>query len=168
MARFYTNENYPFQVVTELRRLGHDVITSLDAGKANSAVPDAEVLAFSVAQGRILLTHNRRHFLRLHRHRTADPAGIVVCTFDPDFCGHAQRIDAAVAIEGEMTNKLVRVNRPGWNLRILRDTRGGLEKNSGVLRTWDPDWRDVEFEYSSVRHPRRQWAGTPATSSLGI
>ena len=77
-------------------------------------------------------------------------------------------IDAAVAIEGEMTNKLVRVNRPGWNLRILRDTRGGLEKNSGVLRTWDPDWRDVEFEYSSVRHPRRQWAGTPATSSLGI
>src|ERR1017187_5339585 len=119
-------------------------------------------------EGRILLTHNRRHFLRLHRHRTADHAGIVVCTFDPDFCRHAQRIDAAIAIEGEMTNKLVRVNRPGWNLRILRDTRGGLEKNSGVLRTWDSDWRDVEFEYSSVRHPRRQWAGTPATSSLGI
>jgi hypothetical protein len=93
--------------------LGHDVITSLDAGKANSAVPDAEVLAFAVAEGRILLTHNRRHFLRLHRHRTADHAGIVVCTFDPDFRRQAQRIDAAVATEGEMTNKLVRVNRPG-------------------------------------------------------
>ena len=78
MARFYTNENSPFQVVTELGRLGHDVITSLDAGKANSAVPDAEVLAFAMAEGRIFLTHNRRHFLRPHRHRTADHAGIVV------------------------------------------------------------------------------------------
>jgi hypothetical protein len=39
MAQFYTNENMPVQVVTELRRLGHDVITSLDAGKANSTVP---------------------------------------------------------------------------------------------------------------------------------
>ena len=35
MARFYTNENVPAQVVVELRRLGHDVVTSLDAGKAN-------------------------------------------------------------------------------------------------------------------------------------
>lgn len=46
MARFYTNENIPLQVVAELRRLGHDVATSLDVGMANSVVPDAEVLAF--------------------------------------------------------------------------------------------------------------------------
>lgn len=89
------------------------VITSLDAGKANSAVPDAEVLAFAVAEGRILLTHNRRHFLRLHRRRNEDHAGIVLCTFDPDFCRQAQRIHAAVSSDPEMTNKLVRVNRPG-------------------------------------------------------
>ena len=56
MARFYTNENFALQVVTELRRLGHDVITSLEAGKANSAAPDIEVLAFAVTEGRILLT----------------------------------------------------------------------------------------------------------------
>jgi|ERR1017187_2634150 predicted nuclease of predicted toxin-antitoxin system len=113
MARFYANENIPVQVVAELRRLGHDVMTSLDAGKANSAVPDDEVLAFAVAEHRILLTHNRRHFLRLHRHRTADHAGIVACTFDTDSCRQAQCIDAAVATEPEMTNKVVRVNRPG-------------------------------------------------------
>ena len=113
IARFYSNENIPAQVVTELRRLGHDVVTSWEAGKANSAVPDAEVLAFAVAESRILLTHNRRHFLRLHQHRSADHAGMVLCTVDPDFCRHAQRIDAAVASEGEMTNRLVRVNRPG-------------------------------------------------------
>jgi hypothetical protein len=82
-------------------------------GKANSAVPDDEALAFAAAQHRILITHNRRHFLRLHQHRSADHAGIVLCTFDPDFCRQAQRIDAAVAIDPEMANKLVRVNRPG-------------------------------------------------------
>ena len=113
MARFYTNENVPVQVVVELRRLGHDVVTSLDAGKANSSMPDAEVLSFAVADGRILLTHNRRHFLRLHQHRTADHAGMVLCTFDADFCRQAQRIDSAVAANAEMTDKLVRVNRPG-------------------------------------------------------
>ncbi len=75
MARFYSNENIALQVVTELRGLGHDVLTSLDAGKANAALPDAEVLAFAVEEGRILLSSNRRHFLELHRHRAATMLG---------------------------------------------------------------------------------------------
>ncbi|MCL4832054.1 MAG: hypothetical protein KJZ86_06420 [Caldilineaceae bacterium] len=29
MARFYANENFPFPVVEELRRLGHDVLTPM-------------------------------------------------------------------------------------------------------------------------------------------
>jgi hypothetical protein len=113
MLRFYTKENVPAQVAVELRRLGHDVMTSLDAGNANSAVPDAEVLAFAAAAARIFVTHNRRHFLRLHQSRNTDHAGIVACTVDADFCRQAQRIDAAVAAEPEMANKLIRVNRPG-------------------------------------------------------
>ena len=39
MARFYSNKNIPAQVVRELRRLGHDVLTSLEAGNANAAEP---------------------------------------------------------------------------------------------------------------------------------
>jgi hypothetical protein len=112
VARFYSNENIATQVVSELRRLGHDVLTSQDAGKANASVADSEVLAFAAANGRILLSHNRRHFLHLHRHRTEHHAGIVVCTVDPDFCGLAQRIHAAVASASEITNQLIRVNRP--------------------------------------------------------
>ncbi len=38
---------------------------------------------------------------------------MVLCTFDADFCRQAERIDAAVAANPEMTNKRVRVNRPG-------------------------------------------------------
>jgi predicted nuclease of predicted toxin-antitoxin system len=112
VARFYTNENIPLQVVTELRRLGHDVLTSLDAGTANAAVPDSEVLAFAAADSRILLTHNRRHFLALHRNRAADHAGIVVCTVDTDFSRLAQRIHDAVTTVAEMLNQLIRVNQP--------------------------------------------------------
>ena len=113
MARFYANENIPQQVVVELRRRGHDVLTTLDAGKANSAVPDLEVLAFAATEQRILLSHNRRHFLKLHRYKTTDHAGIVLCTFDPNFIAQAERIDAAISAQPEMTNRLIRVNRPG-------------------------------------------------------
>jgi hypothetical protein len=41
VARFYSNENIALQIVAELRRLGHDVLTSFEAGKANAAVPDS-------------------------------------------------------------------------------------------------------------------------------
>lgn len=102
------------QVVVALRRLGHDVLTSLDAGRANAAIPDTEVLEFAAAAGRILLSHNRRHFLQLHRNRTTpNHSGIVLCTFDSDFQGLAKRIDAAVAAAPEMTNQLIRINQPG-------------------------------------------------------
>jgi Domain of unknown function (DUF5615) len=60
VARFYSNENIALPVVTELRQLGHDVLTSLEAGKANASVPDPDVLAFASSENRILLSHNRR------------------------------------------------------------------------------------------------------------
>jgi len=47
MAHLYANENFPLSVVEELRRLGHDVLTTYESGRAGIAVPDDEVLAFS-------------------------------------------------------------------------------------------------------------------------
>jgi Domain of unknown function (DUF5615) len=111
MARFYSNENFPKQVTDELAsRYGHDVLTTLAAGNANRAIPDEDVLEFAVAQNRVLLTLNRRHFVRLHRQFPSHP-GIVACSFDPDFSGQARRIHEAVEKEPEMAGKLVRVNR---------------------------------------------------------
>ena len=89
MARLYANENFPLPAVLELRQLGHDVLTVVETGKAGQAVPDDEVLAFATAEGRAVLTVNRRHFIRLHGEQP-DHAGIVVCTFDPDFIGQAR------------------------------------------------------------------------------
>lgn len=111
MARLYANENFPLPVVTELRRLGHDVVTMQDIGQAGQAVPDEHVLAFAVAESRAVLTLNRKHFVRLHAEQM-DHAGIVACTFDPDFPGQARRIDAAIAEAGELKARLIRVNRP--------------------------------------------------------
>ena len=96
----------------ELRRLGDDLLTSFEAGNANAAVPDIEVLAFAAAQSRILLSNSRRHFLRLHQHRSGDHAGMALCTFDPDFAGQTKRIHDAVAAESGMNNHVIRVNRP--------------------------------------------------------
>ena len=112
MARFYSNESIAAQVVTEPRRLGRDVPTSLEAGKANAAVPDSEVLAYASTADRILLSNNRRHFLRIHQRRVGEHAGIVLCTFDPDFHRQAQRIHEAVTAASDMNNQLIRVNRP--------------------------------------------------------
>ena len=111
MARFYANENFPFQVVAALRAAGHDVLTVRETGRAGQAIADEEVLAFAVADGRAVLTLNRRHFVRLHQLRP-DHAGVIVCTFDPNFAAQARRIDAAVGALASLSGQLVRVNRP--------------------------------------------------------
>ena len=111
MARLYSNENFPLPVVEELRELGHDVLTIQETGKANQAMSDEDVLAFTNEKQRILLTLNRRHFIRLHNKRQPH-AGILACTFDPDFSAFAKRIHDAIQVEGNFSQKVVRINRP--------------------------------------------------------
>ena len=48
MVRLYANENFPFAVVEELRRLGHDVITIQETGKAGQRTRDDEVLQYAM------------------------------------------------------------------------------------------------------------------------
>jgi len=113
MARFYSNENFPRQAVEALRELGHVVITSLECGNANQAIPDVDVLSFAIAKSLALLTLNRRHFVRLHESYRDTHCGIAACTFDPDFAAQALRIHQAIAQRPSLRGVLVRVNRPG-------------------------------------------------------
>jgi hypothetical protein len=112
MAQLYANENFPLPVVEELRRLGHNVLTTYESGRAGSAIPDEEVLAFSVSENRVLLTINRKHFIRLHRQQPTH-AGIIACTFDLDFAALARRIHDALAVRSDLNGHLIRINRPG-------------------------------------------------------
>lgn len=111
MARLYANENFPLPAVDELRRLGHDVLTTYEMGCSNQAMPDIEVLRFAIADRRVLLTLNRRHFVRLHQ-EMPDHAGIIVCTVDADFIRQARRIDLELSARTTCAGMLLRVNRP--------------------------------------------------------
>jgi hypothetical protein len=111
VARLYTDENVPLPVVEGLRQLGHDVLTTLEAGKAGLAEPDEAVLAFATAASRVLVTLNRKHFIRLHGEQP-EHAGILVCSFDANFLGLAQRIHGAIESSGDLRRELLRVDRP--------------------------------------------------------
>src|SRR5213592_1647611 len=90
----YADEDFPLPAVEELRRLGHDVLTAQEDGRA--AAPDPDVLARAHALGRAVLTYNRRHYERLHRQGAAH-SGILSATQDTDHGALASRIDAALA-----------------------------------------------------------------------
>jgi uncharacterized protein with PIN domain len=110
MARVYADENIRRSVVETLRLLGHDVLTAFEAGQANQKIPDENVLQFSISEQRVLLTYNRKHFIRLHQ---INPVhfGIVVCTEDDNVLALAQRIHEAISI-ADTKNQIFRINRP--------------------------------------------------------
>ena len=113
MASLYSNENFPKRVVEELRRLGHDVITSYEAGRANQKIPDEQVLAYATEQNRGVLTLNRFDFIRLHQETQGAHAGIIVCTRDDaDPQALAVRIHSTLAATGNTAGQLLRVVRP--------------------------------------------------------
>ena len=113
MASIYANENFPRRVVEALREMGHDVLTSLEAGRANQRVPDDEVLNFAIEQKRAVLTLNRLDFFRLHRERNGQHEGIIACTRDvANPVALAQRIDAAIQATPHLSGQLIRVVRP--------------------------------------------------------
>jgi hypothetical protein len=107
----YADENFPYPAVEALRLLGHDVLTTREAGQSGRAIPDEAVLAFAHAQRRALLTHNRKHFRKLHTAGHAH-SGLILCTADPDFDALANRVHSALLGTSDISGKLLHVNRP--------------------------------------------------------
>jgi predicted nuclease of predicted toxin-antitoxin system len=110
MARLYANENFPAEVVKNLRELGHDVLTTHDVGKANQAIEDDAVLRFASGVNRCVITINRKDFIRLHR-AVQSHRGIIVCTENRDYKAFADRIHQAILGAGELAGQLIRVVR---------------------------------------------------------
>jgi predicted nuclease of predicted toxin-antitoxin system len=112
MAKLYANENFRRRVVEALRALGHDVLTSFEAGNANQGIPDDAVLDFARAHDRIVLTFNRKDFIRLHFQNPIHH-GIIVCTEDRDNAALTNRIHETIeSFKDNTANQLIRVNRP--------------------------------------------------------
>ncbi len=111
MARLYADEQFPKRVVELLRKLGHDVLTVQQAGKANRKIPDQEVLAFAVSEQRAVLTLNRQDFFRLHRLQP-EHFGIIACKDDQERERMATGINEAISAVETLKGNLIRVNRP--------------------------------------------------------
>jgi hypothetical protein len=104
----YADEDFSFPVVEELRRVGHDVLTTQEDGRTATPEPDIRARAHSL--GRVVLTYNRRHFERLHQQGVGH-SGILSATHDSDFPGLAARIHAALT--GLSPGRwCIRINRP--------------------------------------------------------
>ena len=112
MAPLFSDENMDLRVVTELRRLGCDVHTAFEAGRANQGIPDPDQLAYAMSLGRAMLTMNRRDFHRLHALVPAH-AGVITCTYDHDRIALAQRIFKRIAAPASLAGRLVRVTKAG-------------------------------------------------------
>src|SRR5262250_927183 len=108
MAMLYADEDFSYPVVQRLRQLGHDILTAYEAGQG---ITDAAVVAFATADGRAVLTFNRRHFIRLHT-EVRSHAGIIVCTRDDDVVALADRIHDRLQSTPILQNQLLRINRP--------------------------------------------------------
>jgi len=116
MFKFYSNENFPMDIVRELRKLGYNVLTSYDAGQANQGIPDEDVLTFAIQQERAVITLNRDDFIELHRSGIPHN-GIIICKTDRDYVGQAQTLHTYLQEEltknpvGTFRDRLIRVKK---------------------------------------------------------
>lgn len=111
MARLLADEDFHLQIAEALRGMGHDLLTLQEAGYGNQRMPDSAVLAYALAESRVVLTHNRRDYKRLHRSGVTH-AGIVAVPQDPDLSGAAQRIQAELEARDTCAGELILVNCP--------------------------------------------------------
>lgn len=98
-------------LVTALRELGHDVLTAREAGCANQGISDAEQLRSATALGRAILTHDRRHFRRLHR---ANPrhAGIVAVSQSQHIAREAARLHELIEAQASLAGRFLCLDLP--------------------------------------------------------
>lgn len=108
MADLYADEQFPTEVVGNLRGREHDVLTVQEAD--NRGDSDEQVLEFATEQDRAVLTINRRDFIKLHR-QSSDHAGIIVCKQDHNWQRLANNIDQAITDNEPLPGKLVRIKR---------------------------------------------------------
>ena len=113
MTKLYADENFPRPVVLILRKLGYDILTSYEAEQANQQIPDDQVILFAFEQDRLVITENRKDFIKLHKQGISHK-GIIVCTADRDFENYAARIHEFLSITPSFEDQLIRIKKPNF------------------------------------------------------
>jgi hypothetical protein len=115
MARFLADEDFDQRIAAHLRQQGHEVLTLGVLGLAAKGRHDEEILALATDSTRAVLTHNRRHFIQLHR-ASAQHAGIVISSHARDPAAQATRIHEAIVLVSDLAGRLLRVNLAGHTM----------------------------------------------------
>lgn len=126
MFRFYSNENLSFILVQELRDLGHDVLTSYEAGNANQRIPDERVLAEATMNNRCVVTFNRDDFLQLHR-SGIEHSGIIIFKDDRDRLSQVLTLQKYLITQQTLQNRLI---------RVLKQNQKGLSQPIFVVKEY--------------------------------
>jgi uncharacterized protein with PIN domain len=110
-TKFYANENFPLDIVIELRQLGYDVLTSQEAEQANQAISDENVLKFAKETGLVVITLNREDFVTLHKY-DQNHSGIIIGKEDRDYKGQAEAIHRFISNEQQsLQGRLIRIKK---------------------------------------------------------
>ena len=111
--RLYADEDFTSKrAVEELRRLGHDVLTAQEDGRR--AASDENLLARAHELGRVVVTFNGRHFMRLHGQGNPH-SGIISATQDP-----GKHLEIAARVHAALDGM-----QPGcWHIRVNRPNPG--------------------------------------------
>ncbi|MEB3123880.1 MAG: DUF5615 family PIN-like protein [Snowella sp.] len=126
MFRFYSNENLSFILVKELRDLGHNVLTSYEAGNANQRIPDERVLAEATMNNRCVVTFNRDDFLQLHR-SGIEHSGIIIFKDDRDRLSQVLTLQKYLITQQTLQNRLI---------RVLKQNQKGLSQPIFVVKEY--------------------------------
>lgn len=110
MFEFYSNENFPQPIIEQLRDFGYDILTSYGAGQANQGIPDDRVLAFAINANRIIITLNRKDFLKLYQ-KNNQHLGIIICKADIDYQGQAAILHDYLQSQTDLRNRLIRIKK---------------------------------------------------------
>lgn len=108
--KFYSNENFALEMVKLLRKLGHGVITSYDAGQANQGIPDNEVLNYATRNNLAVITFNRDDFIELHN-AEIQHSGIVICKTDRDYQGQINFLHEYLQNQDSLLDRLLRIKK---------------------------------------------------------
>jgi predicted nuclease of predicted toxin-antitoxin system len=114
---FYSNECFPRPVVIILRELGHNVLTTHEAGKSNRGIPDESVLGYAIKNKLAVLTCDRDKFIQLHSETVTEHYGIVVCTMDNDFQRFASQVHESINTKRTLMGELIRITKPSTQQR---------------------------------------------------
>ena len=144
MSKFYADENIRIQMVQEMRAKGLDVQTSPEAN--NDGITDPEQLDYATSQNRIILTDNRRDFIKLHN-EGKEHAGIF--SYKPQSLSIEQATARTHYVSEQvpdMHNAHVRINEGDWMIERHGEGREEHQYSTEFRKQEYLDTIDLERE----------------------